>query len=107
MSPRKRRTFASTSTGTPETVIAVDFAITEHDFVAWAVGQGWNPEPIVGSITIWPRSGFGDRATVVEVTDGLGGSTLQRGVPNTYSATYDRRTQRAYYGFCSEPCNEN
>jgi hypothetical protein len=87
----------------PETVIADDFAITESDFLAWAARQGWSPKPVVGSIMIWPRSGFGDRATVVEIGDGLSYDTLRRGVPNTLSATYDRRTQRAYYGFSSEP----
>jgi hypothetical protein len=91
----------------PETVVAADFAITESDFLAWAARQGWTPGPIVGSITIWPRSGFGDRATVVEVTDGLSYHTLRRGVPNTFSVTYDRRTQRAYYGFSSEPHGED
>lgn len=90
----------------PETVVAVDFAITEGDFLAWAAQQGWVPEPVVGHVTIWPRSSFGDRATVVEVTDGLRYHTHLRGVPNTFSITYDRRTQRAYYVFSSEPRGE-
>jgi hypothetical protein len=91
----------------PETVVAADFAITEGDFLDWAARQGWTPEPIVGGITIWPRSGFGDRATVVEVSDGLNYHTLRRGVPNTFSVTYDRLAQRAYYGFSSEPHGED
>lgn len=91
----------------PETVVAADFAITENDFLAWAARQGWTPEPVIGGITIWPRSDFGDQATVVEVTDGLNYHTLRRGVLNTFSVTYDRRTRRAYYGFSSEPHGED
>lgn len=87
----------------PGRVVVVDFAITENDFLEWAARQGWKPERIVGSITIWPRSGFGDRVTVVSVTDGLSYDTITRGRPNTFSVTYDRGTQRAYYQFSSEP----
>jgi hypothetical protein len=91
----------------PETVVAVDFAITESDFLAWTTRQGWTPKPIVGAITIWPRSRFGDRATVVHVTNGLRYDTIRRGAPNTFWLTYDWGTQRAYYGFSSEPYDEN
>jgi len=91
----------------PETVVAVDFAITERDFLAWAARQAWTPEPIVGGITIWPRSGFSDQVTMVQVRDGLNYHTLWRGAPNTFSVTYDRGTQRAYYGFTSEPRGED
>jgi hypothetical protein len=87
----------------PDQVIVVDFAIPETAFLQWAVQQEWKPEPVVGSITIWPRSAFGDRATEVLVTNGFSYDTLQRGVPNTFSVTYDRATQRAYYEFSSEP----
>lgn len=54
-------------------------------------------------VEVWPRSTFGDRITEVVVTDGFSYQTLQRGVPNTFSAIYDRATQRAYYQFSSEP----
>jgi hypothetical protein len=87
----------------PDQVIVVDFAATEGDFLAWAAQQGWKPERVVGSVTIWPRSVFGDRSTMVTVTDGYGYHTLQRGAPNTFSVTYDRGTRRAYYQFSSEP----
>lgn len=58
-------------------------------------------KPIVGSVRIWPRSAFGDRAAVVTVTDGQDYDTLRRGEPDTLSATYDRGTRRAFYSFRS------
>lgn len=87
----------------PDQVIVVDFAITEGGFLEWAAQHGWRPEPVAGSITVWPRATFGDRIAKVVVTDGYSYQTLQRGVPNTFSVTYDRATQRAYYQFSSEP----
>lgn len=87
----------------PAEVIVVDFAIAEDVFLEWASRQGWKPKPIVGSVTICPRSAFGDRATVVTVTDGQDYHTLRRGEPDTLSVTYDRATQRAFYSFRSEP----
>jgi hypothetical protein len=91
----------------PDQVVVVDFAITEDGFLEWANRQGWKPRQVFGEITIWPRSAFGDRATVVNVTDGLDYTTLSRGARNTFSVTYDRGTRRAYYEFCSEPRGEN
>jgi hypothetical protein len=85
----------------PDEVVLVDFAITESVFLAWAGRQGWKPKPIVGSVTIWPRSAFGDRDTVVPVTDGYEFNTLRRGEPNTFAVTYDRGTRRAFYRFSS------
>ena len=90
----------------PDAVIATDFAITEDDFVAWVERRGWTPEPIVGAITVWPRSGFGDHVTVVKIKDGLSYKTIRRGAPNTLSVTYDRGTRRAYFTFNSEPRDE-
>lgn len=90
----------------PDQVIVVDFAISKDDFLEWAARQGWKPEPVVGGITIWPRSDFGDRAAVITVTNGYGYHTLRRGEPNCFSVTYDRGTQRAYYEYCSEPHGE-
>ncbi len=90
----------------PEIIIATDFAITEGDFVAWAGRQGWKPKPIVGAITVWPRSRCGDSVTVVKITNGLSYHTVRRGEPNTLSVTYDRGTHRAYFTFNSEPRDE-
>jgi hypothetical protein len=85
----------------PDEVVLVDFAITESAFLAWAKGQGWKPKPIVGSVTIWPRSAIGDWDTVVTVTDGYEINTLRRGEPNTFAVAYDRPTRRAFYRFSS------
>lgn len=87
----------------PKKVVVVDFAIADDAFLEWAARQGWKPDPVVGSVTVWPRSAFGDWATVVTVTDGHGYHTLRRGEPGTFSVTYDRGTRRAFYGFRSEP----
>jgi hypothetical protein len=89
----------------PDEVVVVDFAITEDVFLEWAARQGWKPNPVVGSVRIWPRSAFGDWATVVTVTDGHGYHTLRRGEPDTFSVTYDRGTRRAFYSFRSRPLN--
>jgi hypothetical protein len=85
----------------PDRVVAVDFAISEDAFREWAANQGWNPEEIVGSITIWPRACFGDESTEIEVTKGLMYSTAERGASNTFSVDYDRDSGRAYYHFTS------
>ena len=89
----------------PAEVVVVDFAIAEDVFLKWAARQGWKPEPVVGSVRIWPRSAFGDWATVVTVTDGHVYRTLRRGEPDTLSVTYDRGTRRAFYSFRSEARN--
>ena len=91
----------------PDVVIAADFAILESDFLAWAAQQGWTPKPIVGSITVWPRSGFGDRITLVKITDGLNYNTIRRGLPNRLSVTYDRGAGRAYFTFSEKPYDED
>lgn len=85
----------------PDEVVLVDFAITESAFLARAREQGWKPRPIVGRVTIWPPSAFGDPDTVVTVTDGYEFNTRRRGEPNTIVVTYDRGTRRAFYRFSS------
>lgn len=90
----------------PDKFIKVDFAIAEDAFLQWAAQQGWSPKPVAGSITIWPRSAFGDHDTVVHVADGYTYHNIFRGEPNTFSVTYDRATKRAYYELTSEARDE-
>src|SRR5438034_3216126 len=61
----------------PDQVVVADFALTEDDFLDWAARQGWKPRRVVESVTVWPRSAFGDRSTEVTVTDGYGYHTLR------------------------------
>jgi hypothetical protein len=91
----------------PDQSVKVDFAISEDDFLNWAEQQGWKPVPIVGSITVWPRSRFGDHETEIRIIDGYVYNTLRRGTPNTFSVVYDRQSGRAYYNFQSEPLGED
>jgi hypothetical protein len=86
----------------PDQVVAADFAISETSFLEWAKRLSWNPKPIQGSITVWPRSAFGDKVTEVQITNGLFDTNDSRGQRNVFSLVYDRAHQRAHYGFRSE-----
>ncbi len=88
----------------PDELVFVDFTIDEAGFLDWATRQGWKTERVREPVSVWPRLGFGDRATVVAITDGLTfRNNPGRAAPNTVVVNYDRVRRRAYYGFWSEP----